>query len=65
MTNKELLIEEIQKLPDGSSFRQIAQEVTVIAAVRMGEIDADLGRTIPHEEVVRRLRDRTSKGGGS
>lgn len=65
MTNKEFLIEAIQELPDGLSLRQLAQEVAVIAAVRTGEIDADSGRTIPHEEVVRRLRDRTSKGGGS
>jgi predicted transcriptional regulator len=55
MSNKEIVIEAVRKLPEELSLEEIAEEVSVLAAIRKGEEDADAGRTIPHEEVKRRF----------
>lgn len=56
MSNKEIVIEAIRKLPDDSSIEEIVEEVVVLAAVRRGEEDADAGRTISHDDVKKRLQ---------
>ena len=61
MSNKELVIEAVRKLPEELSLEEIAEEVAVLAAIRKGEDDADAGRMIPHDEVERRFREWTSK----
>lgn len=61
MSNKEIVIEAVRKLPEELSLEEIAEEVAVLAAIRKGEEDADAGRTIPHEEVSRRFQEWISK----
>jgi predicted transcriptional regulator len=61
MSNKEIVIEAVRKLPEELSLEEIAEEVAVLAAIRKGEEDADAGRTIPHEEVKRRFQEWISK----
>jgi predicted transcriptional regulator len=61
MSNKEVVIEAVRKLPEELSLEEIAEEVAVLAAIRKGEEDADAGRTIPHEEVKRRFQEWISK----
>ncbi len=56
MSDKEVVIEAIRRLPEDASLEEIAEEVRVLTAIRRGERDADAGRTIPHEEVKRRFR---------
>jgi predicted transcriptional regulator len=56
MSNKEIVIEAIRKLPEELSLEEIAEEVAVLAAIRRGEDDADAGRTIPHDEVKKRFQ---------
>jgi predicted transcriptional regulator len=56
MSNKEMVIDAIRKLPDDSSIEEIVEEVVVLAAIRRGEQDADAGRTISHDEVKKRLQ---------
>jgi predicted transcriptional regulator len=63
MSNKEIVIEAVRKLPEDSSLQEIADEVAVIAAIRRGEEDSDAGRTIPHDEVKRRFQEWISKSG--
>jgi predicted transcriptional regulator len=61
MSNKEVVIEAVRKLPEELSLEEIAEEVAVLAAIRKGEEDADAGRTIPHDEVKRRFQEWISK----
>jgi predicted transcriptional regulator len=61
MSNKEIVIEAVRKLPEELSLEEIAEEVAVLAAIRRGEEDADAGRTISHDEVRRRFQEWISK----
>ena len=55
MSQKELVLEAIQELPDDASIDQIADRVEFIAAIQKGIDDIDRGDTIPHEEIKRQL----------
>ena len=55
MSNKELVLEAIQELPDDASIDQIADRIEFIAAIKKGIDDIDRGDTIPHEEIKRQL----------
>jgi predicted transcriptional regulator len=55
MSNKEIVIEAIRQLPELASFEEIAEEIAILAAIQKGERDADAGRTVPHDEVKKRL----------
>lgn len=56
MSNKEIMIEAIRKLPDDSSIEEIVEEVVVLAAIQRGVEEADAGRTISHDEVKKRIQ---------
>lgn len=55
MTNKEIVKDLLQRIPDGASLHDIAQEIEFIAAVRQGLAELDRGQRIPIEEVEREL----------
>lgn len=55
MSQKELVLEAIQELPDDASIDQIADRVEFIAAIQKGLSDIDRGETIPHDQVKRQL----------
>ena len=55
MSNKELVIETIRKLPEEATIDEIVDEVVLLASLRKGEEDADAGRLVPQEEARRRL----------
>jgi predicted transcriptional regulator len=56
MSAKQLVIKTVRALPDDSTMAQIAEEVAILAAIERGEADIAAGRTISHEEVVKRVR---------
>ena len=55
MTNKEIVEDLLQRLPDGATLQEIAKEIEFIAAVRQGLAELDRGERIPLEEVEREL----------
>lgn len=55
MTNKEIVEDLLQRLPDGASLHDIAREIEFFAAVRQGLAELDRGERIPIEEVEREL----------
>ena len=55
MSNKEIVIEAIRQLPEVVSLEEIAEEIAILAAIEKGTRDADAGRTVPHDEVRKRL----------
>ena len=61
MSDKEVVIEAVRKLPDTVSMDDISEEVAILAAIRRGEEAADSGRIVSHEEVKKRFASWTSK----
>ena len=61
MSNKEVVIEAVRKLPEDATLQQISEEIAIFAAIRKGEEAADEGRVIPHEEVKKKLASWTSR----
>ena len=55
MTNKQIVEDLLQRIPEGASLHDIAREIEFIAAVRQGLAELDRGDRIPIEEVEREL----------
>ena len=55
MTNKEIVEDLLQRIPDEASLHDIAQKIEFIAAVRQGLAELDSQQHIPLEEVEREL----------
>jgi len=61
MSDKQLVLDSIERLPDDASLEVIAERVEFLAAVRKGLDQVESGQTIPHEEVKRQLATWLSK----
>lgn len=55
MTNKEIVQDLLQRIPDDASLQDIARELEFIAAVRQGLTELDNGDSVSIEEVEREL----------
>jgi predicted transcriptional regulator len=55
MSDKQLALDSIKRLPENASLDVIAERVEFLAAVRKGLDQIERGETIPHEEVKRQL----------
>ena len=56
-TPKQVILEEVQALPDDATFDDIEYHLYVRARVEEGLRAADEGRVVPHEEVKRRMAE--------
>ena len=56
MSAKQRVLQAVRDLPDESTMVQIAEEIAILAAIEWGEEDIAAGRTMPHEDVVKRVR---------
>ena len=54
-TPKEEAKRVLDSLPDAATFEDIQYAIYVCHKIAQGIEDADAGRVIPHEEVVRRM----------
>ena len=61
MSDKQLVLDSIERLPDDASLNVIAERVEFLAAVRKGLDQIEHGQTIPHDEVKRQLASWLSK----
>lgn len=61
MTDKQLVIDVVSRLPDATTIETIQAEVEILAAIRRGEESADAGRVTAHEEVKTLVASWTSK----
>jgi predicted transcriptional regulator len=61
MSDKQLVLDCIERLPDDASLNVIAERVEFLAAVRKGLNQIEHGQTIPHDEVKRQLASWLSK----
>ena len=55
MSDKQLALESIQRLPDDASLDAIAERLEFLAAIRKGLSQIERGETVSHEEVKRQL----------
>jgi predicted transcriptional regulator len=55
MTDKQIVEDLLQRIPDGASLNDIAREIEFVAAVRQGLDELDRGEGIPIEDVEREL----------
>jgi predicted transcriptional regulator len=61
MSDKQLALKTIERLPDDASLDTIAQRLEFVAGIRKGLGQIKKGETVPHEEVKRQLATWLSK----
>ena len=61
MSDKQLAMDSIERLPADASLDAIAERVEFLAALRKGLAQIERGETVPHEEVKRQLAAWLSK----
>jgi len=61
MSDKEMVLEVVERLPKTVSLDEIREELELIAAVQEGIAQADEGKLTPHSEVKKLLARWTSK----
>jgi hypothetical protein len=61
MSEKQLALISIERLPEDASLDVIAERMEFLAAIRKGLDQIERGETIPHEEVKRQLAAWLSK----
>ena len=52
MTDKQAVLDALDRLPEKASLDEITEELQIMAAVRRGRGDVAAGRCRPHAEVV-------------
>lgn len=52
MTQKQMVLDAINQLPETVTIEEIVDELAMLAAIERGIADADAGRTIRHEDVM-------------
>lgn len=61
MSNKEVVIELVKRLPPDVSLRDIAEEIEFMAAIQEGFDQIEQGKGIPIEEVEKMMAAWTTK----
>ena len=61
MSDKQLALDSIERLPENASLEVIAERVEFLAAIRKGLDQIERGETVRHEEVKRQLATWLSK----
>jgi predicted transcriptional regulator len=51
MTDKQAVLDALQRLPENASLEEITEELRIMAAVRRGRADIAAGRTKTNTEV--------------
>jgi len=61
MSNKEIVIDLMQRLPEQATLHEIAREIEFIAGVREGFAQLDRGEGVPLEKVEKQLHTWVTK----
>ncbi|HZF01762.1 MAG TPA: hypothetical protein VE344_07700 [Methylomirabilota bacterium] len=61
MSDKQLVVELLNRLPEDANLQDIGREIDFLAAIREGEEQADRGEVVPHEQVKREFASWISK----
>jgi predicted transcriptional regulator len=55
MTDKQAVLDALQRLPEDASLDEITEELRIMASIRRGRADITAGRTKTQEEAARLL----------
>jgi len=55
MSDKELVLDAVQKMPQQATLAEIVDELALMASVREGLAQSERGEGVPHEEVLKML----------
>ena len=55
MTDKQAVIDALQRFPENITLAEISEELRLMATIQRGREDVAAGRTMPHEEAVRQF----------
>jgi predicted transcriptional regulator len=55
MSDKEMVLDVIQRLPKSATLRQIRERVEFLSAIKEGEESLDRGEGVPHEKVEKQF----------
>ena len=61
MSDKQRVIEAVQRMSETATLEEISEAVAILAAIRRGEAAADAGQVLPHEEVRERSTASTTR----
>jgi predicted transcriptional regulator len=61
MSDKQLVVELLNRLPADAKLQDIGKEIEFLAAIREGEEQADRGEVVSHEQVKREFASWISK----
>jgi predicted transcriptional regulator len=56
MSDKQIVIDAVRKLPEDARLDDIVANLELLARIREGHADADAGRVVSHEQVKREFR---------
>jgi hypothetical protein len=63
MSDKQTVMELLQRLPDDVALKDIKKEIEFLAAVREGDEQADRGEVVSHEQVKKEFASCLSRRG--
>jgi predicted transcriptional regulator len=61
MSDKQLVVELLNRLPADAKLQDIGREIEFLAAIREGEEQADRGEVVSHEQVKKEFASWISK----
>jgi predicted transcriptional regulator len=61
MSDKEIVLEALSRLPESATLNEISEEIALLAAIRRGEAAAKEGRDLSHAELKQRSASWTKK----
>ncbi len=61
MSDKELVMDLLNKLPADAKLTDISKEIEFLAAIREGEEQADRGEVVSHEQIKNEFKSWISK----
>lgn len=61
MTDKQLVLESLSRLPAKASIRAIQDRVNFLVAIKEAEASLERGEGIPHQKVKEELRSRINR----
>lgn len=61
MSVKDQVLQAINRLPDDIDYRDVADEIAFLGAVREAERDIEQGRVVTNEQMKTRIGDWTGK----
>ncbi len=64
MSDRQIILEAVQKMPEKASMTEILDELNLLESVKAGLAETEHGAITPHEEVPKLIRSWITKSSG-